>query len=197
LITTIHRDEVLKQIGYKSPPGESLLQLIDQMLELGNSYLDPEMRFKEIAQSGDLPLFLHGAALSYAALAAIGPELERRVKEFFDSGRATEGYLLDTVGSAAVMHVGNALWVKMTEDAALRGFTQGLRRAPGCVGVPMEVQKWIVERFHDLQMSIHVTPSYMLVPRKAFAFLGRFGGNLESAFSCRGCPQFLQCDLRS
>jgi hypothetical protein len=197
LIATIPRDDVLKQIGYKTPPEEKLLHLLDEMLELGREYLDPLMRFEEIDGSRDLPLFLHGAALSYVALASIGPGLEERVKEFFDSGRATEGYLLDTVGSVAVMHVGNALWAKMMEDAALRGFIKGLRRAPGCEGVPMEVQKWIVEKFHDPHPGIHVTPSCMLVPRKSFAFLGRFGGNLKSAFSCKGCPQFSGCTLRS
>jgi hypothetical protein len=193
----ICRDDVLKQIGYKNPPEKNLLHLIDEMLELGNKYLEPIMRFKAVALSKDLPLFLHGAALSYIALASIGPALENRSKAFFDLGRATEGYLLDIVGSVAVMHVGNALWAKMIEDAALRGFVKRLRRAPGCEGVPMEVQKWIVERFHDPHMGVHVTPSYMLVPRKSFAFLGRFGGKLESVFSCKDCPQFLNCDLRT
>jgi hypothetical protein len=197
LITTIQRDEVLKQIGYKNPPERNLLHLMDQMLELADTCLDPVMRFKEINGSGDLPLFLRGSSLSYTALATIGPRLEGRAKEFFDSGRAVEGYLLDTIGSVAVMRVGNALWAEIVEDAALRGVAQGLRRAPGCRGVPMEVQKWIVETFHDPALGIRVTSSCMLFPRKSFAFLGRFGGKLETAFPCKGCPQQLNCDLRS
>lgn len=56
MIATIPRDDVLKQIGYKTPPEEKLLHLIDEMLELGREYLDPLMRFEEIDGSRDLPL---------------------------------------------------------------------------------------------------------------------------------------------
>lgn len=129
LITTTQRDEVLKQIGYRNPPERTLLHLMDQMLELAGTCIDPVLRFKEIAGSGDLPLFLRGSSLSYIALVAIGTGLESRVKEFFDSEKAVEGYLLDTIGSVAVMHAGNALWARIVEDAALRGVAQGLPSA--------------------------------------------------------------------
>ena len=193
----VRREDVLDHIGYKRLPEKNLLHLIDEMVDLGNRHVKPVMGFQEVAESGDLPLFLQGAKLRYIALATIGPSLEELVKELFDSEKATEGYLLDTVGSAAVMHVGNALWAEMNREAAVRGFKKGLRRAPGCEGVPMEVQRWIVETFHDPHPDIRATPSCMLVPRKSFAFLGRFGGKVEGVFSCKGCPQFLKCDLRS
>ena len=186
----VTREHVLKQIGYKSRPEEKLLQLIDQLLESGRALLNPLMRFKEIARSEDLPLFFNGAPLSYIALASIGAGLESRVQQFFDSKRAMEGYLLDTIGSLAVMHAGNALWAEMMKDAGLRGFKKGLRRAPGCEGVPMELQKWIVETFGDPHLGIHLTQSYMLVPRKSFAFLGRFGGKGEALFPARAALSF-------
>jgi hypothetical protein len=91
LIPTIHRDDVLKQIGYKTPPEENLLHLLDEMLELGHEYLEPLMRFEEIDGSRDLPLFLHGAALSYVALASIGPGLEGRVKNFLTREEPRKG----------------------------------------------------------------------------------------------------------
>ena len=110
MITTIHRDDVLKFLGYKQPPDTKILHLIDEMLEEGKSLAAPLMRFKEIAHEKDPPLFLHGAASSYIALASIGPRLETRSKELFGTGKPTEGYLLDTIGSLAIMQVGNSLW---------------------------------------------------------------------------------------
>jgi hypothetical protein len=196
LITTIRRDDVLKFLGYKQTPDRKVLHLIDEMLEEGRSLAAPLMRFKAIAHEKDPPLFLQGAASSYIALASIGPRLETRSKELFDEGNPTEGYLLDTIGSLAIMQVGDRLWEEIREDAASRGLKKGLRRAPGCDGVALELQSWIVATFHEPDMGIHVTPSSMLVPRKSFAFLARFGGELKAALSCKGCRQYADCTLR-
>ncbi|MBN2034171.1 MAG: hypothetical protein JW836_12925 [Deltaproteobacteria bacterium] len=193
---TIHKDQVLKQIGYKSLPEEKVLTLLDEMLELGNKQISPLMKFKKIGCSGEFHPFFHGAALGYFALVSIGPELENQVKAFFDLGKAMEGYILDVVGTVAVKQAGNALWAEIIEDASLRGFKKGFRRAPGCKGVPMPLQKRIIDMLQEPDPGVRVTSSYMLVPRKSFAFLGRFGGKLEGSFSCEGCPQFSTCDLR-
>jgi hypothetical protein len=192
----IHREDVLQEIGYKEPPSGKLQHLIDEMLEEGNTLIDRFTRFREVTRERGLPRFLRGCVLGYIALTSLGPRLEAKVKELFDSGKPTEGYLLDVVGSLSVMQTADLLWAEMREDAASRGFEKGMRRAPGCKGVPMEFQKWIIEAFHDPAIGIEVTASYMLVPRKSFAFLGRFGGKLEGAFPCKGCPQYSDCTLR-
>ena len=192
----IHREDVLKEIGYKEPPAGKLLHLIDQMLEEGNTFIDPLTRFREVTLERGVPLFLRGSALGYIALTSLGSRLEARAKELFDSGKPTEGYLLDVVGTLAVVRTSNLAWAQIREEAATRGFEKGMRRAPGCQGVPMEFQRWIIEGFHDPALGIEVTPSNMLVPRKSFAFLGRFGGKLKGAFPCKGCPQYFDCTLR-
>jgi hypothetical protein len=196
LSQAVHRDDVLKEIGYKEPPSGKLLDLIDEMLKEGNSLIEPFTGFREVTGEKGLPRFLQGSALGYIAVISLGPGLETAVKELFDSGKPTEGYLLDVVGSLAVMRGANLLWADIMADAASKGVEKGMRRAPGCNGVPMEFQRWIIEAFHDPAMGVEVTSSNMLVPRKSFAFFGRFGGKLEGAFPCKGCPQFLNCDLR-
>jgi hypothetical protein len=191
----IQREEVLKEIGYREPPSGKLQHLTDEMLEEANALILPFTRSREVSSERGLPRFLQGSALGYIALTSLGARLEARVKELFDSGKPTEGYLLDVVGSLAVMRTANLLWAEITEDAASRGFEKGMRRAPGCKGVPMEFQRWIIEAFHDPAIEIEVTLSNMLVPRKSFAFLGRFGGKLAGAFPCKGCPQYHKCTL--
>lgn len=192
----IQREDVLKEIGYREPPSGKLQHLIDDMLEEGNTLILPFTRFREVTSQKGLPRFLQGSALGYIALTSLGARLEARAKELFDSEQPTEGYLLDVVGSLAIMRTADLLWAEITEEAISRGFEKGMRRAPGCKGVPMEFQRWIIEAFHDPAMGIEVTPSNMLVPRKSFAFLGRFGGKLVGAFPCKGCPQYLHCTLR-
>ena len=191
----VNRYDVLKEIGYKEPPAGKLQHLIDEMVEDGNALIEPFTVFREVTREKTLPRFLDGCAIGYIALTSLGTRLEARIKELFDSGKPAEGYLLDVVGSVAVMQTGNLLWAEIRQDAASKGFEKGLRRAPGCEGVPMELQRWIIETFHDPAMGVEVTPSNMLVPKKSFAFFGRFGGKLEGAFPCKGCPRYNGCTL--
>ena len=192
----VHREDLLKQIGYKEPPQPKLLKIVDEILGLMEDLVEPTQAFKEIQDEKDLPPFLMGAALKYAGAATLGPKLENRVKDLFDEGKPAEAYILDTAGSIAITKAGNILWDEIKQDAAAKGSKQGLRRTPGCQGIDLETQQWIFGKLADLDLGIKLTTSYMMFPRKSLSFLARFGGRLKGTFSCKGCPQYTDCTLR-
>jgi hypothetical protein len=192
----VHREDLLKQIGYKQPPQPKLLKMADEMLGLLVHLVEPSLAFKEIDDQKDLPPFLIGAVLKYTGAATLGPKLEAKVKDLFDEGKAAEAYILDTAGSIAITKAGDLLWDEIRQDAEAKGFKKGLRRTPGCRGIGLETQKWIFEKLADMGLGIELTSSYMMSPRKSLSFLVRFGGKLKGTFSCKGCPQFSDCSLR-
>jgi len=192
----VHREDLLKQIGYKEPPQPKLLKIVDEILGLMEDLVEPTQAFKEIQDEKDLPPFLMGAALKYSGAATLGPKLENRVKDLFDEGKPAEAYILDTAGSIVITKAGNILWGEIKQDAAAKGFKQGLRRTPGCQGIDLETQQWIFGKLADLDLGIKLTTSYMMFPRKSLSFLARFGGRLKGTFSCKGCPQYTDCTLR-
>lgn len=192
----VSREDLLKQIGYKASPLPRLLDMVVEMLGLLESLVDPRQAFREIQDEKDLPAFLLGAVLKYAAAVTLGPRLEDKVKDLFDHGKPAEAYILDMAGSIAVTKAGNLLWNDIREDAAAKGFKKGLRRTPGCRGIDLGAQKYIFERLDDPDLGIELTPSWMMVPRKSLSFLARFGGKLKGSFSCKGCPQYSDCGLR-
>jgi hypothetical protein len=191
----IQVDDLLKEIGYRQPPPQKLLEMVDEMLGLLDDLVELNLGFKEIGDRDGLPPFLMGAALKYAGAATLGPKLEEKVKVLFDEGKPAEGYILDTAGSIAVTQAGDILWSRIRQDAASREFKKGLRRTPGCMGVAMETQRWIFEKLDD-SLGITLTESCMMVPRKSLSFLARFGGKLKGTVCCNGCPQYADCSLR-
>jgi len=193
----VPREDLLKQIGYREPPQPKLLKMADEMLGLLRDLLEPRLSFRAIQGDEDLPAFLAGAVLKYVGAATLGPKLESKVKDLFDEGKAAEAYILDTAGSIAVAKAGDILWDSIRQDAATRGFKKGLRRTPGCRGVDLETQRWIFECLADRGLGIMLTESFMMAPRKSLSFLARFGGKLKATFSCKGCPQYSDCTLRS
>lgn len=193
----VPREELLKHIGYKQSPQPKLLGMVDEMLGLLADLIEPRLTFKEIQDQKDLPPFLIGAVLRYAGAATLGPKLESKVAELFDQGQPAEAYILDTAGSIAVSKVGNLLWDDIKRDASAKGFRKGLRRTPGCQGIDLETQQWIFGKLAGIDLGITLTPSHMMVPRKSLSFLARFGGKLGQTFSCKGCPQYSECSLRS
>jgi len=192
----VHREDLLKQIGYGQPPQRKLLDMVDKMLGLLGDLIEPRHAFKDIQGESDLPPFLAGAVLKYIGAATLGPKLENKVKDLFDQGKPAEAYILDTAGSIAVTEAGNILWERIRQEAAIKGFKKGLRRTPGCRGVDIEAQQWIFQRLVDPELGITLTQSCMMVPRKSLSFLARFGGKLGQTFSCKGCPQYAGCTLR-
>jgi hypothetical protein len=192
----VSREELLKQLGYRTSPQPKLLDLVAEMLGLMEGLLDPRRAFREIQDEKALPAFLYGALLKYAGAVTLGPRLEDKVKELFDCGKPAEAYILDVAGSIAITKASNILWNEIREDAAAKGFGKGLRRTPGCRGVELETQKWIFENLADRNPGIYLTASCMMFPRKSLSFLARFGGKLKGTFSCKGCPQLADCTLR-
>jgi hypothetical protein len=192
----ICRDDVLKQIGYKNPPQKVLLELIDTMLGSMEELLEPSMAYKEIQEATWVPPFLQGARLKYIGIATIGSGLERKVGELFEAGEPTEAYILDVIGSLASTKLGNMLWEEIKQDAAQKGLKKGVRRTPGCQGVDLKTQEWILERMRGRNVHVEITSSYMMKPRKSLSFLARFGGTVKGCFSCAGCRQFSGCEMR-
>jgi hypothetical protein len=192
----IPREDLLKQLGYKSPPRKALLDVIDTMLGSMEELLDPFTAYKETLETTGVPLFLQGARLKYIAIATIGSGLENKVGELFEAGEPTEAYILDVIGSLASTRLGNMLWEEIKQDAARKGFKKGVRRTPGCQGIDLKVQEWILEHMGDRDVPVEITPSYMMKPRKSLSYLARFGGTMKGRFPCAGCRQFPGCEMR-
>jgi hypothetical protein len=193
----VQREDLLAEMGYKQPPQPKLLKMVDEVLGLLGDLLEPNLAFGEILDENSLPPFLLGAALKYVGAATLGPKLETKVKELFDERKPAESYILDTAGSIAITQAGDVLWRRIRQDAASKGFKKGLRRTPGCAGIEIETQHWILEKLADAEPGIALTEAWMMVPRKSLSFLARFGGKLKGTFSCEGCPQYAECTLRS
>jgi hypothetical protein len=192
----IRRDDLLKQLGYKSLPQKALMDVINTMLGSMKELLEPSRAYKEIPEATEVPGFLQGARLKYVGIATIGSGLEKKVGELFQSGEPTEAYILDVIGSLAITRLGNRLWEDIKRDAAQKGLKKGIRRTPGCQGIDLKSQGWILEQMGNRDVHVDITPSYMMKPRKSLSFLARFGGTMKGCFSCVGCRQFSDCDMK-
>lgn len=144
-------------------------------------------------------LDLRGVQKVAALAGTIGPRLEERVSELFSRGERLKAVVLDGVGSAMVDSLMDRAWERIGEMASQEGLELSGPLSPGMPGLPIELQREVVERVPAGAIGLGITRGGVLVPRKSFTCLILMGRGLsrwEKGEMCRFCPLRDSCPHR-
>lgn len=144
---------------------------------------------------------LAGAEEVTVLAVTIGPALEEEASRLFAAGQYTAGLLLDAAGTAAVEQTADAVNAHIAAQAARRGLAARTRFSPGYGDWPITDQPAMIALAGGRMISLSVTDSCMLVPRKSITAIiglvpaaGRDGAACPKA-GCASCRQ-IDCIAR-
>lgn len=110
---------------------------------------------------------LTGAVEVAIMAVTVGFPLEQEVSNLFSQNHYTLGLLLDAAGTTAVEMACDAICNVIAQQAAQAGLAAGSRFSPGYGDWPLEIQSEILTLAAGAQISMSVTDTKMLVPRKS------------------------------
>jgi len=223
----VNPKEVWYWLGYSDPmqARPAMQKVFNQAMEKGPSFLEPaacydifpiagvtpfsvEVKGGVVFESQDLASRFQGARELAAFIVTIGPHLEEEVKQFFCSGNAGVGYVLDVFGSTAVDVVAYKVREVIQGYASSKGYqamTYGCcigESCPAytdCGGVMIywwspgygdfltREQKKLFSLIDGSHIGVHLAESCMMTPRKSYACLLPIGPQLEK--SPRKCDE--------
>jgi cobalamin-dependent methionine synthase I len=180
---------VIRRMGYPDSDYEGLNQikdLLDKEVHKAKSLLHPKgiyrmltvkernsgsLHFNDIEfliQSDKVCRMLKDSAIIIFILVTIGPDLEQEVEALFSKGEATQGFILDAIGSETADAVADKLhWEILSGLAKQKGFKVTPRFSPGYGDWSLTVQNEILKVCGGGQIGISVTPSSLMIPRKS------------------------------
>lgn len=200
------------------PRGQGFEEVLGEALREAQSLAEPRVAYEVLGveEVGERRMVLEGdwvieleaqspcfdlrGVQKVAALAGtIGPRLEERVSELFSRGERLKAVVLDGVGSAMVDSLMDVAWEKIGEMASEEGLDLSGPLSPGMPGLPIELQRKVVERVPAGAIGLGITRGGMLVPRKSFTCLILMGKGLprwEKGEMCKLCPLRDSCPYR-
>ncbi len=197
--------------GRGTPAGRSVRQLVDRMVSLGRSLIEPDLVWKAARilaispagvtveggvslRSPRLARALERAEKAVCFVVTIGPALERAVSGLWARGEAAEAYVLDAVGSAAVENLAEALHRALATELAGEGRGVTARFSPGCCDWPVRGQSGLFRVLGPDPAGVRLLESGFMVPRKSvsgvFGVLaqGTAGRGAVPENPCAECP---------
>jgi hypothetical protein len=135
-----------------------------------------------------------------AAVATIGPALERRVSELSAEGETLLAYMLDCFGVMALGAVGEALRRLAEQRATELGWGVSPALSPGSLeGWPVEGQRELCALLPLEEIGVRLTHLYVLEPHKSVSMIIGLGPGYESKHVgslCRFCSLAETCWTR-
>ena len=188
LLTTISNDSLLEPaIAYETYPvtgvGHQQISLEGDTVLHGTIFLSVLGEAREVA----------------VVVCTIGPRLERKVTDCFNSGESLQGLLLDGIGSAAVDALSFELCQLMAAEASLRGYQASSPLCPGGPSFPLSEQWRLFELAPVDEIGVSLTSSGVMVPRKSLSMVVGMGpqmGTWTKAESCARCNLTKTCRYR-
>ncbi len=199
------RREGIKQRSRLRPKVATLLQELLTSINDDN-LLEPAMayEFHVITRVGPDRLclkgnaVLHGSSLSSVLSAArelaavvctIGPKLEKKVTDHFNSNEPLRGLLLDGIGSAAVDSLTQEVCKFMMHEASSRGYQASSPLSPGMPGLDISEQRRLFQLVPAEEIGVRLTESAMLVPRKSVSMVMGMGTEMPTWTQAEVCAR--------
>lgn len=149
-----------------------------------------------------LPKPVNSCSRMALAVATIGKQIEEESDRLRGKGEISRGFLLDSLGAAAVTKLacmtGGEI-AKRVSEAGL-GTTRAFSPGSGSSKWGILNQQLIFDNLDASRIGVELTSSSTMIPKKSISFVLGVGSNYENRrpeelFSCRGCPR-TNCDYR-
>ncbi len=110
----------------------------------------------------------------------IGSRLEELITGYFNHGEPLRGVLLDGIANAAVDSLNEKACGFIKDEASLQGCQASSPINPGMPGLPIKVQRQLVEMVPALEIGVRVTSSGVIFPRKSVSLVIGIGQNMKT-----------------
>jgi hypothetical protein len=208
------QDEVLRRVGFKGHAGirPEMQNQISELLETASSsnLLQPaatyemydivNMKPDKVVLNNEafitgtlLPTTFPEAGKLAVMVCTIGPGLENRATEYGKNGETLRAMLLDGIGSAAVDILAQESCHLIAGKAAELGLQAGSPINPGMPGLQITEQQNILNLAHAEKISVNLTSSGIMVPRKSTSVVIAIGRNMHTWTQEEVCAY---CNLR-
>jgi hypothetical protein len=126
-------------------------------------------------------------------LCTIGPRLEKQVTDYSKGGEAMRGMILDGIGSTAVDMVILEVLRRLASEVSSRGYEISSPVNPGMPGFPLTEQRNLLRLVKADEISVRLTASGVLVPRKSASMVVGIGPKMTKWTEAEVCAR---CSLR-
>ncbi|MCF8011109.1 MAG: hypothetical protein K9L17_06530 [Clostridiales bacterium] len=143
----------------------------------------------EQLESKILSSFIQGADYAAISFLTLGPELENQTDVYMKEGKYIDAYMLDGIGTVCLQKIGNQAYDTIVNQASLMGLKCSSPISPGQAGWNVDEQRKIFNILTPEKLSITLTASNLLMPKKSVSFVLGTGKNLSSTKkACDFCP---------
>jgi hypothetical protein len=140
---------------------------------------------------------LAGATQAGLAVCTIGSALDARMADVYAAGDPVRALALEGAGVAAVRKVANELGVRICDAAKELGLQVGMRANPGQESWPIQQQRVLFNALPADKIGVHLTPSYLMLPRKSVSFVLGLGPEMRAdSVPCDFCTKREWCQWR-
>ncbi len=212
----LQRKEVIRLMGARRARGlcarvEAVLErLMEEAVDLihprGVYVIHPVERITDtqIELTGSPPVvgpiagFMWPARRVATFVVSIGPDIERKSRERFGRGNMLEGFVLDTIGSAAADGASDSLADHLRQEVSPEGDAVTLPFSPGYCGMSLDQQRTIFSIVDGSAVGVTLGESMIMTPVKSVS--GLLGIGPKEAIAARGSPcrycELTECSMR-
>jgi len=128
-----------------------------------------------------------------AIVCTIGPQLERKVTDYFAHDEPLHGVLLDGIGNAAVDTLAQEACRMIGVVVTSRDNESSSPLSPGMPGFPLSEQRALCRIAKAEQIGVHLSESAMMIPRKSISMIVGIGPQMPTWTKAQVCAE---CTLR-
>jgi hypothetical protein len=143
--------------------------------------------------------FQSTTAGAYVVFCTIGPYLEEEVRKSNDKGEIARAFIIDIIGSVAVVKYSKYINLLISKEVAARGWESGGPIMPGTRGIDLELQRILFDIVDAKQIGIRLTKQNVLVPLKSMSMIIGVGPKVKIGLAehdCKICPEMNKCYLK-
>ena len=214
---TLDMEQVIRRQGMtqRSKPRPEIMGILQELVDNVNKshllkpaivhkiYTITDMRQGRIYLSENKSLrspFLTSTLPSAKELAiivcTIGPELEEKAAQFFHQDEPLRGFILDSIGSAAVDSLSEEACRMLAQEISSHGYQTSSPVSPGMFGLPISEQQHLFELVPAEEIGVHLTSAQIMVPCKSVSMVIGIGPEMATwtkAEVCRRCKLKKNC----
>jgi len=213
LTIEIDPQEVLRLQGYRRPsdvPTPQVLEILRNAMAEARQAFQPRCIYQEfqvdsmdgsgVRLSAGPEVFIREIPARWGpistlgvAVCSIGDALENRIEAMFAAREFPVAFMLDSLGSAAVEALGEALHRQLCEERLAQGLKVTPRESPGYARWAIEEQQKVFALLPADTIGVQLNPYCIMVPRKSISFAVGIG--LDAVMGTGGSP-CRSCDMR-
>lgn len=182
----VEKRRVLTRFGYgrSAQIPEQDIQLLEREFPKMMALADPKIAIDDFDVEGVFPdrvvieggieipserlaKYLTGAQRVSLYVATIGPAVEEMSTRLSEQGQVRAAFLWDCFGSEAAETVARRVSLIVHQRAKLAGLTNTVRMSPGYIGIPLWVNRVILDLVNGDAVGVSANESGLLLPRKS------------------------------